>query len=68
MKESDCSKGKWFREKGWEDFSVKLDFNVFLWKKLKESLTKEELERPDLDEKIEDFKEQLLSNAYNERL
>jgi len=68
MKASDCSKGKWFREKGWEDFSVKLDFNVFLWNKLKESLTKEELERPDLDEKIEDFKEQLVSNAYNERL
>ena len=55
MKASDCSKGKWFREKGWNDFSVKLDFNVFLWNQLKETLTKEELARPDLDEKIEEL-------------
>jgi len=62
MKESDCSKGKWFREKGWEDFSVKLNFQVFLWKKLKESLTKEELERPDLDEKIVALKKNLIND------
>ena len=60
MKESDCSKGKWFREKGWSDFSVKLNFQVFLWNKLKETLTKEDLERPDLDEKIEEFKQDML--------
>jgi hypothetical protein len=51
-KESSCDKGSWFREKGWDDFSVKLDFQVFLWNKLKETLTKEDLERPDLDERI----------------
>ncbi len=50
--ESSCDKGAWFREKGWEDFSVKLDFQVFLWNKLKATLTKEDLERPDLDERI----------------
>ena len=51
-KESSCDKGAWFREKGWDDFSVKLDFQVFLWNKLKETFTKEDLERPDLDERI----------------
>ncbi len=59
MNESDCSKGKWFRKKGWDDFSVKLDFDVFLWNKLKETLTKEDLERPDLDEKVEEFKQDM---------
>ena len=68
MKESGCSKGKWFRDKGWDDWIVKLDFDMFLWNKLKETLTKDELKRPDLDKKIEEFKEQLVSNAYNERL
>jgi hypothetical protein len=51
-KESSCDKGAWFREKGWDDFSVKLDFQVFLWNKLKATLSKEDLERPDLDERI----------------
>ena len=68
MKESGCSKGKWFRDKGWDDWIVKLDFDMFLWNKLKETLTKDELKRPDLDEKIEKFKEKLISNGYNERL
>jgi len=52
MTESDCSKGAWFREKGWDDFSVKLDFQVFLWDKLKATLAMKDLERPDLDERI----------------
>ena len=52
MTESDCSKGAWFREKGWDDFSVKLDFQVFLWNQLKEPLTNEHLERPDLEDRI----------------
>ena len=60
MKGSDCSKGNWFREKGWDDWIVKLDFDMFLWNKLKETLTKEDLERPDLDEKIEEFKQDML--------
>jgi hypothetical protein len=51
-KESSCEKGEWFREKGWEDLSVNLDFQVFLWNKLKATLSKEDLERPDLDERI----------------
>ena len=53
MTESDCSKGSWFREKGWDDFSVKLDFQVFLWDQLKETLTMKDLVRPDLDEMID---------------
>jgi len=55
-KESPCDKGAWFREKGWDDFSVKIDFQVFLWNQLKATLTKEELERPDLEERIEKLK------------
>ena len=60
MTESDCSKGSWFREKGWDDFSVKLDFQVFLWDQLKATLTMKDLERPDLDERISELEDLLL--------
>jgi len=65
MTESDCSKGAWFREKGWDDFSVKLDFQVFLWEKLKETLTKEDLESPDLDDRIKELNYVIKSNEIN---
>jgi hypothetical protein len=55
MTESDCSKGAWFREKGWDDFSVKLDFQVFLWDQLKATLTMKDLERTDLDGRISEL-------------
>ena len=55
MTESDCSKRSWFREKGWDDFSVKLDFQVFLWDQLKATLTMKDLERPDLDGRISEL-------------
>jgi len=56
MERSTFSKGAWFREKGWDDFSVKLDFDVFLWGQLKMLLTKKELERPDIEGKINELK------------
>lgn len=59
MTESDCSKGAWFREKGWDDFSVKLDFQVFLWDQLRATLTMKDLERPDLDEMIDVLKSEI---------
>jgi len=55
MTESDCCKGSGFREKGWDDFSVKVDFQGFLWNQLKETFTKEDLERPDLDDRISEL-------------
>ena len=62
MAKSDCSKGSWFREKGWDDWIVKFDFQTFLWDQLKATLTMKDLERPDLDEMIEALKKSLIND------